>query len=227
MDSERLTGIERSALLADRVRRALHDYVSASLRPVDRDTAAAATGISRSLAAFHLDRLAHAGLLEVEYQHRGERRGPGAGRPAKFYRRAGGQQVDLSVPRRRYELASRLLAQAIDSGSADEPVKERVIEAARTAGRALARQIGEQADADALVDALRREGYEPMPDEQRIMLRNCPFDALVEEHRPLICGMNLAFLEGAAEGAGDAGLAAERDVRPGFCCVSLRRPDRA
>ena len=55
---------------------------------VDGNEAAASVGISRALAAFHLDRLVKDGLLIPEYRRLSGRTGPGAGRPAKLYRRA-------------------------------------------------------------------------------------------------------------------------------------------
>src|SRR5918911_20308 len=53
----------------------------------------------RDLAAFHLDKLVEAGLLEASFRRLGERRGPGAGRPAKLYRRGAGE-VAASLPPR-------------------------------------------------------------------------------------------------------------------------------
>ena len=76
--------LARLAVLQDAVRRRLYEHVAAQTAPVGRDAAAAATGVSRRLAAFHLDRLADAGLLTVSYRRLNERRGPGAGRPAKL-----------------------------------------------------------------------------------------------------------------------------------------------
>ena len=44
-------------------------------------------------------------------------------------------------------------------------------------------------------------GYEPrIGDRGEIELANCPFHRLAEEHRTLICGMNLDFLAGLLEG---------------------------
>jgi len=99
-------------VLAEPTRRAVYDHVARQPLETDRDATAGAVGISRGLAAFHLDRLAEAGLLEVQYRRRSGRAGPGAGRPAKFYRRAA-DGVELSLPPRRYEAAARLMAQAI------------------------------------------------------------------------------------------------------------------
>jgi len=44
---------------------------------------------------------------------------------------------------------------------------------------------------------------------------------LASNHPPLICGMNLALLEGLLEGAAVPGLSARLDPRPGECCVVL------
>src|SRR6478609_9252931 len=78
-------GLDAIAGLADGVRRSLYRFVVAQPEPVSKDQAAAHAGISRSLAAYHLDRLAGDGLLAVSYARLGGRRGPGAGRPAKLY----------------------------------------------------------------------------------------------------------------------------------------------
>src|SRR5581483_11937951 len=82
-------------------RRALYGYVSRQGEPVGRDEAAAAAGIGRTLAAYHLDRMVEDGLLEVSFARRTGRRGPGAGRPAKLYRRAS-REFSISLPPRDY-----------------------------------------------------------------------------------------------------------------------------
>lgn len=101
---------------------------------VSRDDVAAALDVPRSVAAFHLDKLVDAGLLEVRFERRTGRRGPGAGRPAKLYRRAA-PGVELSLPERRYDLAGALLAQALEATAAGAPVGEAVARVAHDAGR--------------------------------------------------------------------------------------------
>ena len=91
------------------MRARLYDYVARSGQPVGKDAAAQALGVGRSLAAYHLDKLVELGLLSASYQRPAGRRGPGAGRPAKVYARSG-EEFAVSVPRRDYELAARLLA---------------------------------------------------------------------------------------------------------------------
>jgi predicted ArsR family transcriptional regulator len=69
---------------------------------------------------------------------------------------------------------------------------------------------------------LRARGYEPREGPGEILLGNCPFDALVNDHRPLVCGMNLALAEGALDALGDANLDAVLDSQPDRCCVVYR-----
>src|SRR5215813_5202672 len=106
--------LDRLAPLADPVRRALYAYIAEQSEPVDRDAAAAGVGIGRPLAAFHLDRLVAAGLLDVEYHRRSGRTGPGAGRPAKFYRRARGVETSVSLPPRHYDEVAQILAEGVE-----------------------------------------------------------------------------------------------------------------
>ena len=220
MDPNPLQDLDRLAALAEPVRRRLYEFVVAQAEPVDRDGAAAAAGVGRPLAAFHLDRLAEAGLLEVTYRRRSGRTGPGAGRPAKFYARARHGELSVSVPPRHYGLAAEILAEGVERGGGTAAP---VIDAAREHGRRLADEAtrGRPA-APRAVELLAAQGYEPVADAEGVVrLRNCPFDALVDGHRDLTCSMNLALLEGVVAGLGDADLVARADPRDGYCCVTL------
>ncbi|WP_042392068.1 helix-turn-helix transcriptional regulator [Streptacidiphilus carbonis] len=206
--------LDSVAVLGDPVRRRLYqEVVAAAPAAVGRDGAAAAVGISRSLAAFHLDRLVEAGLLAVTYQRLSGRTGPGAGRPAKLYQRAPGER-ELSLPPRSYDSVARVLADVVDRAGLDLELQS----AAREAGaRATA------GDGPDPVTELRERGYEPYWDESALRLHNCPFRSLAEEFPALICGMNLALIEGLLPGcAGGEGWTAALDPLPEGCCVSLR-----
>jgi predicted ArsR family transcriptional regulator len=146
------------------------------------------------------------------------RGGPGAGRPAKVYRRSG-TDLDVSLPERRYDLAGRLLVKAVAQAErTGSPVSEALGAVATQAGRS----AGTQA-ASGLFDALAADGYEPRRDGDGITLANCPFHALAREATEVVCGMNRAYLEGMLGGIGDTGLAARLDPAPGRCCVRLER----
>ena len=208
------------AALDDPVRRSLYDYVAARGDGVSRTEAAAATGIGRTLAAFHLDRLAEAGLVEVTFARPAGRSGPGAGRPAKLYRRAAAEH-QVSVPPRDYRAAAELLAEVVDMTGAEPELQRSARSRGAAAGRAARRQSSGQADDDLVTGTLAAQGYQPYRDGGDVRLRNCPFHLLASRHPPLICGMNLALLEGLLAGAAAGGLTARLDPRPEECCVVL------
>jgi predicted ArsR family transcriptional regulator len=60
-------------------------------------------------------------------------------------------------------------------------------------------------------------------DGGRVRLRNCPFHRLAERFPPVICGMNLALVEGVLEGNGLTGWRAAIDPSPGHCCVTISK----
>ena len=122
--------IEAIALLDEPVRRALFEWVAGVGRAVSRDEAAAGVGISRALAAFHLDRLVREGLLEAEYRRLSGRTGPGAGRPAKLYRCAA-REVAVSLPDRRYEIPAQLFATTLDAARGRDPAGAAAVGSAR------------------------------------------------------------------------------------------------
>lgn len=217
------------ALLDEPTRRGLYELVAASGEPVGRDEAAAAIGISRELAAFHLDRLVEAGLLETEYRRRSGRRGPGAGRPAKLYRRSD-LELSVSVPARHYDRAAAIFADGLET--IGEPGTAAVTSAARArgeqAGLAARRRVGPRPGhhrlAGALLGLLREDGFEPVVDVEagEIGLRSCPYRALSASHRDLTCGMNHAWAEGVLDGLKDPGFEAVLAPAPGRCCVVFR-----
>jgi predicted ArsR family transcriptional regulator len=222
--------LARLAALAEPGRRRLYDFVVRSAEPVSRDQAGAGVGVPRHVAKFHLDRLVAGGLLDVEYRRPAGRSGPGAGRPTKLYRRSA-LALEISVPERRYDLAGRLLAEAVTRAEASgRPVAETLTEAARTAGVDLGRQArrraGTRAGRAAIVaagqQALEEQGFEPSADSTGLTLRNCPFDALAADYATLVCGMNLDFMRGLVEGLDLRNTAAELAPAPGMCCVRLR-----
>ncbi len=209
------------AVLDDPVRRRVYDYVAARGDGVSRSDAAVATGIQRTLAAFHLDRLAEAGLVEVTFARPAGRSGPGAGRPAKLYRRTTAEH-QVSVPPRDYRTAAELLAEVVDMTGAEPELQRSARSRGAAAGQAARRQSPGQADDDLVTGTLAAQGYQPYRDGGDVRLRNCPFHLLASRHPPLICGMNLALLEGLLAGAAAGGLTALLDPRPEECCVVLR-----
>jgi predicted ArsR family transcriptional regulator len=210
------------AALAEPTRRRLYDHVVRQPAPVSRDEAAAAVGVPRGTTAFHLDRLVADGLLDVHFERRTGRTGPGAGRPAKLYRRAD-CAVEVSLPGRRYDLAGDLLAAALEEAdTSGEAPGEVLARRARLRGRELAEAAGADGGRAALLGVLEEHGFEPrIEDDGAVALANCPFHALATAHTALVCGMNLHLLAGLAEALPEAGLTPRLAPAPGRCCVRL------
>jgi predicted ArsR family transcriptional regulator len=216
--------------LNEPVRRNLYRYVAAQHGAVGRDEAGQAVGISRELAAFHLDKLVELELLVVEFRRLSDRSGPGAGRPAKLYRLSD-RQLDITLPERRYQLAAHLLAQGMQGGA--DPATG-LVDAARRFGEELGtgarRHLGRRPSDERLLEqaaaVLQTYGFEPVLNGREIRLRNCPFDALAADYRDLICGMNLALLEGLVAGLRTDAVEARLAPEPGCCCVVLTAPPK-
>jgi predicted ArsR family transcriptional regulator len=224
------------AALAEPVRRALYLYVVGQPEPVGREQAAAAVGVAHHVAKFNLDRLEEEGLLEAEYSRPPGRSGPGAGRPAKLYRRSS-REIEVSLPERRYDLAGQVMATAIATSEQTAiPISATLAGAATDAGRVLGHQVRVKAGARpshartlrAVSDVLTEHGYEPRAAGKAITLANCPFHSLAQDHTELVCGMNLDLMHGLLEGLGSGLLRARLTPTPGRCCVTIEpAPTRA
>lgn len=230
--------------LADPMRRDLYQYVCAQAGPVGRDEAAAALGIARHQAKFHLDRLEAEGLLVTDYARLTGRTGPGAGRPAKLYRRAE-REIAVSLPERHYELAGEIMADAIDrSMRTDAPIRDSLRETASEHGRAMgggpagpAGSTGPMVSpvptddgADVLENAmgvLAEHGYEPRREADRVIMANCPFHSLTQAHTELVCEMNHALITGFTDAIAPGRIRACLDPGEGRCCVVLTATERA
>jgi predicted ArsR family transcriptional regulator len=219
------------AALGEPTRRALYRYVVAQPEPVSRERAAAGVGVAHHIAKFHLDKLEEDGLLDVEYKRSPGRRGPGAGRPAKLYRRAS-RDIAVSLPERRYDLAARVMAEAISAAQhTGTPVADALNRAARAAGHALGEQarrtVGERPRPAALFGAvsevLANNGYEPRVTSGCITLANCPFHSLAQSHTTLVCGMNLHLIDGLLDAMQPTQMHVRLDPSPDRCCVILSK----
>ena len=217
------------ASLAEPVRRDLYRFVTSQPTPVSRDEAAAGVGVAHHAAKFHLDKLAADGLLEAEYSRPPGRGGPGAGRPTKRYRRAA-RELSVSLPERRYDLAALLLARAIEHAAAsDTPVRDALARVASAEGESLGAQArhgaGRRPSRASLMKSacqvLADQGFEPRPEGRDLVLANCPFHALAQRHRELVCGMNMALMSGLVGALGHPSLEAVSDPDPERCCVRL------
>jgi predicted ArsR family transcriptional regulator len=218
--------IEVLATLLEPTRRRLYDYVTGEATAVSRDQAGAAVGVTRAMAAFHLDKLVESGLLRAEYRRLGGRAGRGAGRPSKLYRRTR-RRIDVTVPPRDHELLARVLSESMDPDRAARPPGEVAAAYGRALGTRARERLATRSDPDRMLrcvrDVMGEIGFEPVvidPTETRA--RNCPFDPLSRQSPAVVCGIGIALLGGVVDGLEASHVLVERHPEPDLCCVVLR-----
>jgi predicted ArsR family transcriptional regulator len=229
-----LRGLKRDAAalgaLEDDLRRSLYLIVRAQGRPVTREEAATVAGVSRKLAAFHLDKLVDRGLLVATYARPPGRGGRGAGRSSKYYEPSD-REFDVTIPERRYDVLGSVFLRALRSLKGNESAAGRAAEeTGLEMGRAERKRLGiappgpERTMAVA-TRVLEEAGYEPYRDDDGcVRMRSCPFHALAEQDRGLVCGMNERLIDGIVRGLGNETVGVVLDPVPGQCCVRLEPP---
>ena len=216
------------AALDDDVRRALYEYVRSAGKPVTREAAAAAVGISRKLAAFHLDKLVDLKLLESGFSSTETRR---VGRAPRLYEPAA-TDITVRVPERAPELLAGILVEAVTGQRPGEDGTAAAMRVARSCGAAAGRlarnrtragRIGTERATAVAEDVLTDHGFEPYRVGGAVRLRNCPFHPLAAKEPAFICGLNREYLCGVLAGIGaDGRILAELAPQPGECCVEIR-----
>ena len=226
--------VRAAAALEGELRQRIYAFVGARRRPATREEVAAAMGISSRLAAFHLDKLLERGLLRAHYARPPGRGGPGAGRPAKRYERSS-QEVQISIPERRYDLLTRLLVAAIQGQAPGERGSDGAMRVARERGIEGGRDLRKMerlrrpgpertlASMERALDAYGFEPYRPSPDQ--VALGNCPFLIAARETPELVCAITRSFIEGLIRGLGNEEMQAVAERRRGECCVVVRAPE--
>lgn len=220
--------IRAVAALDDNLRRRMYAYCRRAGHPVTRDEAAAHVGISRKLAAFHLEKLVDAGLLRAHYaQVGGIRR---VGRAPKVYEPTN-EPVRISIPERHHELLAELLLDAVLQERFDESAAASALRVAHDRGedvgaeeRDTARlsRLGAERALTIAEAVLARHGFEPHREGPiSLRLRNCPFHPLAAKAPELVCSINHAYLTGFLAGLGALTVQAVLVPTPGECCVRL------
>lgn len=223
------SAITAVSALEDEFRRGMYAFIRSARRPVTRDEAAASVGISRKLAAFHLDKLVEVGVLLASYGTAdGVRK---VGRSPKVYEPSG-IDIQVSIPQRRHDVLADVLVDAVLTQNADETGREAAVRVAHERGRVVGRTEREHTRpgrlgaerALTLVDGLlQRYGFEPARETPTcVRLRNCPFHPLAAKAPALVCGINHAFLGGVVSGLDATTVEAVLEPRTGECCVELR-----
>ena len=206
--------------------------IRAKRRPASREEIAAAVGVSRKLAAFHLDKLVDRGLLVASYARPSGRRGRGAGRSAKYYEPSA-REFDVSIPERNYDVMGSILVQAIERQAPGEDVRITAQRVAHEFGAQVGRTAralrhlpppGAERAMSVASEVLSTCGYEPYGDDGSVRFHSCPFHVLAEQDRQLVCGLNRELVHGIVSGLGNETLHVTLAPRPNECCVQLRRP---
>ncbi|MGH3570556.1 MAG: helix-turn-helix transcriptional regulator [Pseudonocardiaceae bacterium] len=222
------TALAAAAALNDELRGQMYAYIRQARRPVRREEAAERVGISRKLAAFHLDKLVEVGLLRAHYEPvDGIRK---VGRAPKLYEPTDAG-LRINIPAREHDLLADILVHALLAEDENTAAREAAIQVARQRGAALGAAESERARPGRLgaeraltlaTGALGRHGFEPdRTSPTRLRLRNCPFHPLAAKAPHLICGLNHAFLTGFLDALGASTVTAVLAPRAGECCVEL------
>lgn len=218
--------IRAIAALEDSLRRGMYAYIRRTRRPVSRDEAAASVGISRKLAAFHLDKLVEAGVLQAHYEAVGGVRK--VGRNPKVYEPSD-VDIQVSIPQRHHDILAEILMTAVLAGGNAEAA---ALQAAQTRGEREGAALRERTHRPGRLGAeraltmaatiLERHGFEPdRTAPNRIRLRNCPFHPLATKAPALVCGINQSFCSGILNGLAATRLEAALTPQPNECCVEL------
>jgi predicted ArsR family transcriptional regulator len=124
----------------------------------------------------------------------------------------------VRVPPRDYRPLAELLVHVAADGSGG--VTAHAEHVAREYGRSrgeAARSMG-----GGVAEVLRECGYEPFAAEPgTLRLRNCPFGAVATRYPEVVCGLNVALVEGILAGIGDETVSAVLEPAPGICCVTI------
>jgi predicted ArsR family transcriptional regulator len=221
--------IRAIAALDDELRRGMYAYIRAARRPVTRDEAAAAVGISRKLAAFHLDKLVGAGVLRA---HSGQ---PGGtrkvGRAPKVYEPSGAD-IRVSIPPRSHEMLADILLDTVLAQGRGEEASRVALRVAGQRGQAIGAaerdqarpgRLGTERALTLISGLLEQRGFEPAREAPGcVRLRNCPFHPLASRAPEVVCGINQAFLAGLLDGLDAPTVEAALRPHQGECCVELR-----
>ena len=179
-DMERALGALRDFTRRDILLRFYADRKPRSVEDVSRES-----GVHRSVAFEHLERLVALGYLEVAH-----RRGL-PGKPAKIYKITGGP-VQISHPMRRYDIVAESLAHAFDE--LGDVGSHAVRRAGRNFGEAMA-VTGAKSPMAALEPMLEMGADYETQSGGIMQCTNCLF-AEVCRRAPVICRFHAGIIEG-------------------------------
>jgi predicted ArsR family transcriptional regulator len=192
-----LKALEIHKALDDDTRFRLYRYLGLTGRPVSVRELSRRLSLHPNTLRTHLRRLEGAGLVTREV-----RRGATVGRPQTLYALA---EATDQAQDGEYRLLSEILLGTISGKRATG----RAEDLAREWGGYLASRVGPKPgvrvpagrNLAVLQEAMARAGFEPRFRRQggqrvEVLLRDCPFRELVDDHRELVCSLHRGLLEG-------------------------------
>jgi len=195
---------------------------------VTREDVADGMGISRKLAAFHLEKLVTVGLLRVQVEPSAGR--GRVGRRPKVYELSG-VDLQIAVPHRQHDLLASILLEAMLSDLPETDVRSAAHRIAHEYGlrvgaaercRVRPGRLGVERALSLAESLLQRYGFEPGRDAPTaVRLRNCPFHPIVARAPALVCALNHAFVTGLLDGLEACRAQATLAPRAGECCVEV------
>lgn len=193
-------------------------------RPISVTDIAEEVGLHPNTARFHLDGLVEQGLALRETEQRDV-----PGRPRALYRASADS---AHAGRRSYRLLAEILTSYLASHT--PAPGDAALHAGEAWGRFLTerpapfRNVDKATATRQLVEVLDEIGFAPESvddDEQRpqILLHQCPFREVAEEHRDVVCAVHLGLMRGVLAELDAPIEAAGLDpfVRPNLCVTRL------
>ncbi|WP_084262342.1 helix-turn-helix transcriptional regulator [Actinomadura formosensis] len=229
MDSHEWVDTEPAAeaALGDSRARVLRLVRATSDTPLGVREIAERAGLHPSTTRFHLEGLVEAGLVQRVAEERDQ-----PGRPRMVYRAEGGDG------RRSYRLLAKMLASLVSKMLPDP--RQAAIEVGRAWGRHFTdppepfQRLGLAEALERLNRMMADMGFSPEfehdaehqdPEEIRVLVHNCAFGEIAENHANVACPLHLGLIQGALSEM-DVALSADRldpMVRPNLCVAYLRR----
>jgi predicted ArsR family transcriptional regulator len=199
LDSVPSEGFERHRALGSVRRWSLLAALGRNPEGMDANQLAKEVGLQRNSVRFHLAHLQEEGLVRSESEVRSTR-----GRPRVIYRSAAGP-TETSPTEISYQGLASLLAEGI---SLSNDVGNVALRAGRRWAEALDRHQLPLAPAstaevmEEFKDVFSELGFDPVDDDDDVVLRTCPFETVAREHQDVICGLHLGTLRALAEEMG-------------------------
>ncbi|GAA3768065.1 helix-turn-helix domain-containing protein [Microbacterium kribbense] len=185
--------------------------IEAQAAPISAAALTHATGLHENTVRGHLEQLLADGYIVREREE-----SSGRGRPAWLWRAV------AQDPESPYAALAGVLAETLARTGADPARQAR--EAGRSWGRELAARRTRTAAGprEAVIDAMREQGFAPEDTGDDVLLRRCPLMEAASRHPTIICAVHQGIIDGVLQAQGQrADSVLEPFSAPGVCTLHL------